>query len=114
MYRGRAGPDGVMFFEDMARRAVAQVPKPENNITPMWPVLLTTYKKPDITNSRGGCTVMSHHDWTFMPQLYCTLELPIFQAVYGQRMMKSACISGSVCTKTDPQIMVVKVAGYVW
>jgi hypothetical protein len=32
---GKAGPDGVMFFEDMARRAVAQVPKPENNITPM-------------------------------------------------------------------------------
>lgn len=57
---------------------------------------------------------MSHHDWTFMPQLYCTLELPILQAVYGQKMMKSACISGSVCTKTDPQIMVVKVAGYVW
>jgi len=34
MCRGRAGPDGVMFFEDMARRAVGQVPKPENNITP--------------------------------------------------------------------------------
>jgi hypothetical protein len=35
MCKGRAGPDGVMFFEVMARRAVAQVPKPENNITPM-------------------------------------------------------------------------------